>query len=76
VTPLTDQDRAVLAIEAGHWRYQATKEQHVRDALALSPVRYYQLVAALVDDPGAAAHAPAVVSRLRAVRARGRRRAS
>lgn len=76
MSTLDAQARTVLDIESRHWRHQATKEQHVRDALGLTPVRYYQVVAALIDRPEAIAHAPQVVSRLRAVRARQRMRRS
>lgn len=71
---MTDIDRAILDVEARHWRYAATKEQHVREVLDLTPVRYYQRLARLIDDPEAVAYAPAVLRRLRAVRARSRRR--
>ncbi len=73
---LTERDRAVLDVESRHWRYAATKEQHVRETLGLTPVRYYQVVAALVDHPDAAREYPRLVTRLRAVRAQGRRRAA
>lgn len=71
---MTERDRAVLEIESRHWRHQATKEQHVREVLGLTPVRYYQVVAALVDHPEVARHYPQTVSRLRAVRGRARAR--
>lgn len=71
---LSDRDRAVLNIESRNWRYAATKERHVRETLGLSPVRYYQVVASLIDNPEAVALAPQTISRLRAVRARSRSR--
>ena len=57
--------RAVLDLEGGFWRYQGAKEAAVRDQLGLSAVRYYQVLARLVDDPAALAYAPMTVNRLR-----------
>lgn len=70
---MTDLDMAVLDVEARFWRWAGAKERHVKESLGLSPARYYQLVAALLDDPEALAYAPLVVHRLRRLR-QGRRR--
>lgn len=40
----------------------------MREELRLAPVRYYQLLNALLDDPRALAHDPVTVNRLRRVR--------
>ena len=71
---LTDTERAALDIESRHWRYQATKERHIRETLGMTPVRYYQMLNALLDRPDAVAYAPQTVSRLWAVRGRTRLR--
>ncbi|MFD5762201.1 DUF3263 domain-containing protein, partial [Streptomyces sp. NPDC127044] len=39
-----------------------------RPRLGLAPVRYYQLLNALLDDPRALAHDPITVNRLRRIR--------
>ncbi|WP_225754685.1 DUF3263 domain-containing protein [Actinotalea sp. Marseille-Q4924] len=61
---LTDADRAVLDFEGQHWRYAGTKEAAIRVTFGVTPVRHYQRVAALLDQPAAAAYAPATVRRL------------
>ena len=73
--PLTDRDRAVLALEGRYWRTPGAKEQAIREQLGLSPTRYYQLLNGLLDRPEALAHAPVLVNRLRRIREsrRGRR---
>ena len=72
--PLTDRDRAVLALEARPWRTTAAKEAAIRDELDLAPARYYQLLNGLLDRTAALAHDPVLVNRLR--RLREQRRAS
>ncbi|TXS57743.1 DUF3263 domain-containing protein [Streptomyces sp. t39] len=44
------------------------KERAIREQLGMSPVRYYQLLNALLDDRRALAHDPVTVNRLRRVR--------
>ena len=74
---LTDRDREILAFEARWWKHAGAKEQAIRDTFGISSTRYYQLLNALLDKPGAVAHDPVLVGRLRrlrATRARTRRR--
>lgn len=71
--PLSDRDRAVLAIAARHWPSPGAKDRAIREQLGMSPTSYHQLLNALLDDPRALAHDPVTVGRLR--RARDRRRA-
>ncbi|MER5771589.1 DUF3263 domain-containing protein [Streptomyces sp. NPDC001985] len=66
--PLSERDRAVLAMEQHSWPGPGAKERAIRERLGISPVRYYQLLNALLDDPRALAHAPVTVNRLRRVR--------
>ncbi|RZD86737.1 DUF3263 domain-containing protein [Streptomyces albidoflavus] len=66
---LSEQDRAVLALEARGWQRPGTKERAIREQLGLSPTRYYQLLGALLDDPAALRHDPVTVNRLRERRA-------
>ena len=71
---LSERDRAVLDIERAWWRHAGAKEAAVRDRLGLSSTRYYQALNRLLDDPAALEHAPAVVMRLRRLRAPARAR--
>ena len=65
---LPAQHRAVLALERRGWPSPGAKERAIRERLGLAPVRYYQLLNALLDDPRALAHDPVTVNRLRRVR--------
>lgn len=67
--PLSESERAVLAMERRSWPGPGAKERAIREQLGLSPVRYYQLLNALLDDESALAHDPVTVNRLRRVRA-------
>jgi hypothetical protein len=68
-TGLSERDRAILAMERRDWvAGPGAKERAVREQLGLVPVRYYQLLNALLDDPRALAHDPVTVNRLRRVR--------
>lgn len=70
---LTDRERAILDLERSWWLEDGTKESVIRATLSLSPTRYYQLLAALIDRPAARAYDPLVIHRLRRVRVRRRR---
>ncbi|AZM90307.1 MULTISPECIES: DUF3263 domain-containing protein [Streptomyces] len=72
--PLTAAEAAVLAYEGRSWPGPGAKERAIREALGLTPVSYYQLLNALMDDPRALAHAPGTVNRLRRIRAAQRAR--
>ncbi|MEV7726617.1 DUF3263 domain-containing protein [Streptomyces sp. NPDC087917] len=65
---LTDAEAAVLAYEGRSWPGPGAKERAIREGLGLTPVRYYQLLNALMDDPRALEHAPGTVNRLRRIR--------
>ncbi|OII67375.1 MULTISPECIES: DUF3263 domain-containing protein [unclassified Streptomyces] len=67
--PLSERERAVLAMERCSWPGPGAKERAIREQLELSPVRYYQVLNALLDDEAALAHDPVTVNRLRRVRA-------
>ncbi|OII63287.1 hypothetical protein BJP40_25150 [Streptomyces sp. CC53] len=67
--PLSERERAVLAMERRSWPGPGAKERAIREQLELSPVRYYQVLNALLDDEAALAHDPVTVNRLRRVRA-------
>ncbi|MFH0176350.1 DUF3263 domain-containing protein [Streptomyces cacaoi] len=61
-------ERDILALERRGFSGPGAKERAIREELDLSPVRYYQLLNALLDDPRALAHDPVTVNRLRRVR--------
>lgn len=65
---LSPREQGVLALERRGWASAGAKERAVREELGLAPVRYYQLLNALLDDRRALAHDPVTVNRLRRVR--------
>lgn len=67
-TKLSSLESRLLAFEARWWRASGAKTQAISDELELTPERYYQHLARLIDHPEAAAEQPAVVRRLRAAR--------
>jgi len=66
---LSDQQASILAFERQWWRYAGAKEQAIRDEFGMSPTRYYQTLNTLLDSADAMAHDPALVKRLRRLRA-------
>ncbi|MFJ4010078.1 DUF3263 domain-containing protein [Streptomyces sp. NPDC090026] len=67
-TGLPAREQSVLAMERRTWAGPGAKERAIREQLGISPVRYYQLLNALLDDPRALVHDPVTVNRLRRVR--------
>ncbi|MCZ9354585.1 DUF3263 domain-containing protein [Streptomyces mutabilis] len=65
---LGQRELAILALERRSFSGPGAKERAVREELGLAPVRYYQLLNALLDDPRALAADPVTVNRLRRVR--------
>lgn len=65
---LAPREQAILALERRGFTNPGAKERAIREELGLAPVRYYQLLNALLDDPRALAHDPVTVNRLRRVR--------
>ncbi|GGZ10417.1 DUF3263 domain-containing protein [Streptomyces nitrosporeus] len=65
---LTGPERSVLAMERRSWAGPGAKERAIREQLGISPVRYYQLLNALLDDRRALEEDPVTVNRLRRVR--------
>jgi hypothetical protein len=72
-TDLSDREQAILDFERSWWQRSGPKEAAIREALGLSPTRYYELLAGLVDHPAARAYDPLVILRLRRTRDRRRR---
>jgi hypothetical protein len=65
---LGTREKAILALERRSFSGPGAKERAIREELGLPPVRYYQLLNALLDDRRALAHDPVTVNRLRRVR--------
>lgn len=65
---LAVRERNILALERRGFPGPGAKERAIREELGLAPVRYYQLLNALLDDPRALAADPVTVNRLRRVR--------
>jgi len=70
---LSARDRAILDFERT-WRHQpGPKEVAIRECFDFSPSRYYELLNALLDDPGALSYDPLTVKRAQRVRYHRRR---
>jgi len=69
---LTEQERAVLDLEAATWRHTGAKDHAIRERLGLAPTAYYQVLNGLLDREAALAYRPLLVRRL--LRTRGTRR--
>ncbi|MET8814007.1 DUF3263 domain-containing protein [Streptomyces sp. NPDC004549] len=65
---LGPREQAILALERRSFAGPGAKERAIREQLGLTPVHYYQLLNALLDDERALAHDPVTVNRLRRVR--------
>ncbi|WP_019057194.1 DUF3263 domain-containing protein [Streptomyces prunicolor] len=65
---LNRREQDILALERRGFPGPGVKERAIREELGLAPVRYYQLLNALLDDERALAHDPVTVNRLRRVR--------
>jgi hypothetical protein len=66
---VTLTDAAILALEHRRYRQPGAKEQAIATELAMTPTRYYQRLARLLEDRRALALDPLTVNRLRRVRA-------
>jgi Protein of unknown function (DUF3263) len=66
---LSDQEVSILTFERQWWRFAGAKEQAIRDNFGMSPTRYYQTLNAMLESADAMAHDPALVKRLRRLRA-------
>ncbi|GAB3124907.1 DUF3263 domain-containing protein [Glaciibacter psychrotolerans] len=65
---LSERDKAILAFENAQAHHAGDKEQAIRAEFSVSAARYYQLLGALIDSPGARAHDPMLVKRLQRMR--------
>jgi hypothetical protein len=69
---LSERERSILDLERTWWTDGGSKQDAIRERLSLSPGRYYQVLAALLDRPEASDYDPLVVARLRRERTRRR----
>lgn len=70
---LSERSRDILDFERTWRALPGTKSEAIRDRFGLSDSRYYQLLKAVLDEPGVAAYDPLVVKRLRRRREQLRR---
>jgi len=74
---LTPSDKEILEFERQWWKYSGAKEQAIRELFGMSATRYYQVLNALVDHPGAMSFDPMLIKRLQRMRnARARNRSA
>ncbi|QIG43552.1 DUF3263 domain-containing protein [Nocardioides anomalus] len=72
---LSPRDRELLTVEREWWKYADAKDAAIRERLGLTPETYYRALSEIIDLPGALAHDPLLVKRLRRQRqARQRQR--
>ncbi|MDP9405305.1 MAG: DUF3263 domain-containing protein [Actinomycetota bacterium] len=62
---LDERARAVLDFERNWPAHRGAKDEAIRRAFGVTPARYYQLLARIVELPAAAAYDPLTVKRLR-----------
>ena len=66
--PLSARERAILDFERAWWSLPGPKDRAIRERLELSPTRYYQVLAGLIESGEALDYDPLVVRRLRRLR--------
>jgi len=62
---LSPREREILTFERDWWKYADAKESAIRGRLDLTPESYYRALNEIIDLPGALAHDPLLVRRLR-----------
>src|SRR4051794_40567330 len=65
---LSERDLAILDFERQWWHHAGAKEAAIRSQFSLTAARYYQLLNAVIDSPGAVRHDPLLVKRLQRAR--------
>lgn len=61
---LSERDLRILDFERLWWHHAGAKEAAIRSQFSLSAARYYQLLNAVIDLPGALRHDAMLVKRL------------
>jgi Protein of unknown function (DUF3263) len=62
---LSPREREILTFEREWWKHASAKDTALRERLAMTPETYYRSLNAIIDQPGALAHDPLLVRRLR-----------
>ena len=70
---LTPMEEEILSFERQWWKYAGAKEEAIKELFGLSATRYYQVLNALIDHPGALAADPMLIKRLRRLRSQRQR---
>ena len=65
---LTDDELAILQLEAHWWKHAGAKDSLIRDRFDISPTVYYARLGRLLDKPEAMAADPMTVRRLQRLR--------
>jgi len=65
---LSDFDQRILVFERQWWKHAGAKEDAIRAEFGLSTARYYQVLNAVLDLPGALVFDPMLVKRLQRIR--------
>ena len=68
VPELSAREQSILSFERQWWKHAGAKEQAIRAEFGLSAARYYQLLNATLDAPGALVFDPMLVKRLQRLR--------
>lgn len=66
---LTERERDILSFERKWWSHAGAKEKAIREEFEVSATRYYQLLNDLLEKREALEADPALVKRLRRLRA-------
>jgi hypothetical protein len=61
---LSDRDIRILEFEREWWHHAGAKEAAIRSQFSISAARYYQLLNAVIDLPGALRHDAMLTKRL------------
>ena len=73
---LSSRDQEILDFERQWFRYAGAKEAAILDRFELTATRYFQVLNALIDQPGALEYDGQLVNRLRRLRDARRRQRS
>lgn len=68
VSGLSERDERILSFERQWWKHAGAKEEAIRLEFGLSAARYYQMLNAVLEKPGAIAFDPMLVKRLHRIR--------
>lgn len=70
---LSEREQGIIDFERSWWAEPGPKEAAIRERFDVSPTRYYELLAGLIDSDDALAYDPLVIRRLRRLRDRRRK---